>query len=118
MTLPNEEDTRKPLRRPISNLWAWFAEADDQSALPKLPEMCATGFAPSFWKRRGYDFKSELVQRLCGVERTVCQLVLDWLEDARFLSVKAGGAYARLSDGVPSNYSIDSSRRAFRSLLR
>ena len=67
---------------------------------------------------RGYDFKSELVQRLCGVERTVCQLVLDWLEDARFLSVKAGGAYARLSDGVPSNYSIDSSRRAFRSLLR
>jgi hypothetical protein len=47
----------------------------------------------------GLQLTSEQVQPLCGVERTLCQLVLDTLVDARFLCVTADGAYARLTDG-------------------
>jgi endonuclease III len=43
--------------------------------------------------------KSEQVQRLCGVERTMCQMVLDVLVEEEFLCVKLDGHYARLTDG-------------------
>jgi hypothetical protein len=42
--------------------------------------------------------KPEQVQRLWGVERTMCQRVLDSLADAKFC-VESNGAYARLTDG-------------------
>ena len=42
------------------------------------------------------------MQRLFGIERTVCQTVLDSLVDARFLSVKSDGHYALLRDGEMS----------------
>ena len=42
----------------------------------------------------------EQVERLCGVETTVCQTVLDALVEAKFLCVKGDGAYGRLTDGV------------------
>jgi len=38
-------------------------------------------------------------QRLCGIEQSLCQTVLDALVDARFLCVKPNGAYVRLTDG-------------------
>jgi hypothetical protein len=38
-------------------------------------------------------------QRLCGIERAVCQRVLDMLVDANFLCRKSDGAYARVTDG-------------------
>jgi hypothetical protein len=38
-------------------------------------------------------------QRLCGIERTLCQAVLDALVSERFLCVKADGTYARVADG-------------------
>jgi hypothetical protein len=41
----------------------------------------------------------EQAQRLCGVERTLCKAVLDALVDAKFLCVRADGAYTRLTDG-------------------
>ena len=44
----------------------------------------------------------EQAQRLCGVDRTLCQRVLDTLVDTRFLCVKANGTYARLTDGADS----------------
>ena len=47
----------------------------------------------------GLCLTSEQLQRLCGVERTLCQLVLDSLVDAKFLCLKSTGAYARLTDG-------------------
>ena len=40
----------------------------------------------------GMRLKTEQVQRLCGIERMTCQLVLNALVDARFLCVKAGRA--------------------------
>ena len=41
----------------------------------------------------------EQLQRLCGVDPAVCQLVLDSLLASKFLCVKVDGRYARLTDG-------------------
>lgn len=46
----------------------------------------------------GLRLTLEQAQRLCGVEATVCQSVLDALVDAKFLCLKSNGAYARVSD--------------------
>jgi hypothetical protein len=48
----------------------------------------------------GLRLKREQVQRLCGMERAVCQRVLDTLVETRFLYLKADGTYARLTDGA------------------
>ena len=50
----------------------------------------------------GLHLRLEQVQRLCGVARPMCQMVLDSLVDARFLSVKSDGHYALLRDGEMS----------------
>ena len=47
----------------------------------------------------GLRLTIQQVQRLCGIERTHCETVLDSLVEARFLCVKSDGAYARLTDG-------------------
>ena len=43
--------------------------------------------------------KAEQVQRLCGIERTMCLDVLETLVNAKFLCMKADGQYARLTQG-------------------
>jgi hypothetical protein len=43
--------------------------------------------------------KREQVQRLCGIERSLCQVALDFLVTSNFLCVKSDGLYARLADG-------------------
>ena len=48
----------------------------------------------------GLRLKVEQAQRLCGVDRAICQRVLDTLVEMKFLCVKPDGAYARLSDGA------------------
>src|SRR4029453_17069870 len=53
-----------------------------------------------FMEMPGLRLTSEQVQRLCGVERRVCQMVLDALVDAKFLCRKPDRAYARLTDGA------------------
>lgn len=47
----------------------------------------------------GLRLTLEQTQRLCGVERALCQIVLDALVNEQFLCVKADGAYARVTDG-------------------
>ena len=47
----------------------------------------------------GLRLTPEQVQRLCGIERMICQLVLNELVDAKFLCVKVDGRYARLTEG-------------------
>ena len=47
----------------------------------------------------GLRLTFQQVQRLCGIERTVCQMLLDSQVDARFLYVKSNGHYALLTDG-------------------
>jgi len=48
----------------------------------------------------GLRLKPEQVQRLCGIERTMCKLALDSLLESKFLCVKSDGHYARLTDGT------------------
>ena len=43
----------------------------------------------------GLTLRPEQVQRLCGVDSTLCQSVLEALVDSGFLSRRADGAYAR-----------------------
>ena len=44
--------------------------------------------------------KPEQVQRLCSIERTMCQLLLDSLLESNFLCLTPDGAYARGTDGA------------------
>src|SRR5690242_11946549 len=52
-----------------------------------------------FLEMPGLRLRADQVQRLCGVERMVCQTVLDALVEEQFLCVKSDGQYARLTDG-------------------
>lgn len=66
----------------------------------------------------GLRLKLEQAQRLCGVERALCQRVLDTLVDMKFLCVKPNGAYARVADGAdhphpqPAKADLRADRRA------
>ena len=51
-----------------------------------------------FLEMPGLRLKPEQVQRLCGVDQSLCQRVLDSLVDHEFLCVKPDGAYARKAD--------------------
>jgi hypothetical protein len=53
-----------------------------------------------FGEMPGRRLKPEQVQRLCGIEQTICQLVLESLVDAKFLYQTRDGAYARLRGGA------------------
>ena len=55
-----------------------------------------------FLEMPGMRLKPGQVQRLCGIEGTACQMVLDLLVDEQFLCVKSDGHYARLMDGAIS----------------
>ena len=57
-----------------------------------------TRLRAEFLEMPGMYLKAEQVQRLCGVERDVCQMVLDALVEARVLRVCANGHYARATD--------------------
>jgi len=52
-----------------------------------------------FLEMPGLRLKPNQVQRLCGVERTVCKVMLDLLVDEEFLCVRSDGHYARLTTG-------------------
>jgi DNA-binding GntR family transcriptional regulator len=47
----------------------------------------------------GMRLTIQQVQRLCGVERTLCQAVLHALVEAKFLCVKPNGTYVRMTEG-------------------
>ena len=46
----------------------------------------------------GLTLMPEQVQRLCGVDRSLCQTALATLVESGFLSVRGNGAYVRLRD--------------------
>ena len=63
------------------------------------PERLLERIRGEYLEMPGLRLKLEQMQRLCGVERTLCQQVLDSLVNDKFLCVKPDGAYARLTDG-------------------
>ena len=50
----------------------------------------------------GLRLTLEQARRLCGVERALCQRVLDRLVEMKFLWVTPNGTYARVTDGADS----------------
>ena len=52
-----------------------------------------------FLEMPGLRLTCAQVQRLCGVEKTLCQLGLDSLVETKFLYVRSDGIYARASQG-------------------
>ena len=66
----------------------------------------------------GLRLTVEQAGRLCGVERALCQMVLDALVQEKFLCVRADRAYARVTDGAgpprpePAKAFIRAERRA------
>lgn len=53
-----------------------------------------------FLEMPGLRLTADQVQRLCGVERTMCKAALKELVESAFLRMNADGTYARRSDGV------------------
>jgi hypothetical protein len=53
-----------------------------------------------FLEMPGLCLTAPQVQRLCGIESTICDLVLAGLVNARFLRVGRDGHYRRLTDGA------------------
>jgi hypothetical protein len=47
----------------------------------------------------GLHLKREQVQRLCGIEQTMCQVALEALVASKFLYLRTDGRYARLTEG-------------------
>jgi hypothetical protein len=47
----------------------------------------------------GMKLTTGQVQRLCGIEPTMCTVVLDWLVQAKFLCLNSDGTYVRLTEG-------------------
>ena len=64
-----------------------------------LPDGLVARLRAEYREMPGMRLTAEQVQRLCGIERAMCQEVLDELVAAKFLWVNAHGAYARLPDG-------------------
>jgi hypothetical protein len=52
-----------------------------------------------FMEMPGLRLTPAQVQRLCGVDRTLCDAVLETLVAERFLTLKPDGTYTRLTDG-------------------
>ena len=55
-----------------------------------------------FLEMPGLRLRPEQVQRLCGIDPTMCRLMLDWLVDEQFLRVMTDGTYARVTEGDAS----------------
>ncbi len=54
-----------------------------------------------FMEMPGLRLTVRQVQRLCGIDGTMCQSVLDALVAGRFLRINADGTYCRATDGRP-----------------
>ena len=68
------------------------------------PETALTRVRAEYLEMPGLRLTLEQAQRLCGVERTLCQMVLDALVDTHFLCLKPNGVYARVTDGAEHSY--------------
>ena len=74
-----------------------------------------TRLRAEFLEMPGLCLKRDQVQRLCGIERTLCQMMLDALVDEGFLCVTLDGHYARLTTGHhphPAKADLGTDKRA------
>ena len=90
----------KAARRPVDNAVKGAAlESASWTLTPPPDPRLLERIRAEYLEMPGLRLRAEQVQRLCGVERTMCQMVLDTLVETNFLSMKSDGTYARLMDG-------------------
>jgi hypothetical protein len=65
-----------------------------------LPEILVKRIRAEYLEMPGLSLNLGQIQRLCGIDRSVCQIVLDSLVDAKFLGVSSDGHYARLTNEI------------------
>lgn len=65
-----------------------------------------------FLEMPGMRLTAPQVQRLCGVDETVCRDVLQALVDSKFLHRAADGTYSRFDDGLQARMAKASWRDA------
>lgn len=70
----------------------------------------------------GLSLKAEQVQRLCGVDRVLCQKALEALVETGFLSMRPDGAYGRFGNADvsrtrPATASLEPRASALRSRI-
>jgi hypothetical protein len=70
---------------------------EERRTITSLQEQGLERIRAEYLEMPGMRLKPEQVQRLCGVERSICEVVLDSLVEAKFLCVKSDGCYARLA---------------------
>jgi len=65
-----------------------------------MPENSAlTRIRAEYLEMPGLRLTLDQAQRLLGLERSVCKMLLDALVDERFLCVRSNGMYIRMTDG-------------------
>jgi hypothetical protein len=89
----------KSVKRQADEAVATAAACESLTVIIRSIEDMLNRLRPEYLEIPGSRLTSEQVQRLCGIERKVCQSVLDALVDAKFLSVKSDGSYARVTRG-------------------
>ena len=59
----------------------------------RVPNQILERIRGEYLEMPGLTLKAEQVARLCGLDRSLCLAALQALVDAKFLTVKADGAY-------------------------
>jgi hypothetical protein len=78
--------------------------ATDDALIMRTTQDLVSRIRAEYLEMPGMRLTIQQVQRLCGIEQTLCKAVLDSLVGAKFLCVKSDGAYARLTDGEVSRF--------------
>jgi hypothetical protein len=66
------------------------------------PEQILERLRAEYLEMPGMRLSLEQVQRLCGIERSMCKVALDALVETKFLCRRTDGAYVRLDDASVS----------------
>jgi hypothetical protein len=107
------------IRATNSNLPVQGWDAMNEPAAPHVLQRIRA----EYLEMPGLTLRPEQVQRLCGVDRTLCQAVLETLVETGFLSMRSDGAYARytnseISRARPAKASLEPSVTATLSRVR
>jgi hypothetical protein len=62
------------------------------------PEQILERLRAEYLEMPGMRLNLEQVQRLCGIERSMCKVALDALVETKFLRLRSDGSYVRLAD--------------------
>jgi hypothetical protein len=62
------------------------------------PEQILERLRAEYLEMPGMRLNLEQVQRLCGIERSMCKAALDALVETKFLCVRSDGSYVRVAD--------------------